>query len=521
MMRVLASLGTVLLLTLRAWGAGPAPLSIFEQAQHATSANALDQAVFRQLESLGIKPAHPCSDAVFVRRAFVDVIGCLPTAREAREFLADADPQKRAKLIDRLLEREEFADYWALKWSDTLRVKAEFPINLWPHAAQGYHRWIRTCISENKPYDWMVRQMLTSSGSNFRVPPVNFYRAAQSRDAPAFAGAVALSFMGARVEQWPKERQEGLAAFFARVSYKASQEWKEEIVLLDLSKTGPESAMFPDGTLARLPANGDPRAVFADWLITPQNPWFTRAVANRVWWWLLGRGVVHEPDDIRAGNPPANPELLQALERSLIDARYDLKQLMRLILNSRVYQLSSIPRDRKQAAAANFAHYPLRRLEAEVLIDALCRITGTTEKYVSPIPEPFTFIPESQRTIALADGSISSAFLELFGRPARDTGLELERNNRLTPAQRLHLLNSSHVQRKLEQGPTLQALLTSKAEPAKIATDLYLAILSRHPTADELKVVEAYVQSPNVKGNEGLLDIAWALLNSSEFLCRH
>ena len=195
--------------------------------------------------------------------------------------------------------------------------------------------------------------------------------------------------------------------------------------------------------------------MFADWLIRPENPWFTRNIVNRVWCWLLGRGIIHEPDDIRPDNPPSNPELLAYLERDLVAAHYDLKHMFRQILNSRTYQLSSIRRSPRPEAAAKFAFYPLRRLEAEVLIDALCQITGTTEKYTSAIPEPFTFMPDNQRSIALADGSISSSFLELYGRPSRDTGLESERNNRPTAAQRLHLLNSSHMQRKIEQSAKL------------------------------------------------------------------
>ena len=203
-------------------------------------------------------------------------------------------------------------------------------------------------------------------------------------------------------------------------------------------------------------AGRDPREAFAGWLIAPRNPWFARAAVNRVWSWLLGRGIIHEPDDIRPDNPPSNPELLAYLEQELVASHYDLKSIYRLILNSQTWQLSSIPRSTRPEAAANFAYYPLRRLDAEVLADAICETTGTTETYTSAIPEPFTFIPEEQRGISLPDGSITSAFLELFGRPPRDTGLEAERNNRLTAAQQLHMLNASHVERKIEQSPNFR-----------------------------------------------------------------
>jgi hypothetical protein len=494
---------------------------VFETRADLSPQGRIDELVFSQLKRLGIQPANLCSDAVFLRRAFLDVIGTLPTVEEALEFLKDPAPNKRGVLVDRLLEREEFADYWAMKWSDLLRVKAEFPINLWPNAAQAYHRWIRSSIRENKPYDRLVREMLTESGSNFRVPPVNFYRAMQSREPQALAQAVALTFMGTRAEKWPKDRLAAMAAFFSRIGYKQTGEWKEEIVFFDSAKAASPLAAFPDQTPVRLAPDRDPREVFADWLVNPKNPWFARNIVNRIWSWLLGRGIIHEPDDIRPDNPPRNPELLAFLEAELLASRYDLKHIYRLILNSKTYQLSSIPRTGHPEAAAYFAHYPLRRLDAEVLIDALCQVTGTTERYSSAIPEPYTVMPDGQRSVGLPDGSITSSFLELFGRPPRDTGLESERNNRPTAAQRLHVLNSSHIQRKIEGGPKIQYLLRNAKTPRAAATGLYLLILSRFPTDEELKVVGAYSQSPAVKPREAVVDLAWALVNSAEFLYRH
>jgi hypothetical protein len=411
-------------------------------------------------------------------------------------------------------------------------------------------------------YDRFVRQMLTASGSNFRVPQVNFYRAVQSREPQALAQAVALTFMGVRPEGWPQEKWSQMAVFFSRIGYKSTLEWKEEIVLFDPNEAAgverlrgssrPTSdiprnesrspltrdAVFPDGTTVQLSPDQDPREVFANWLIDAKNPWFARNIVNRIWSWLLGRGVIHEPDDIRADNPPSNPELLAYLEKELVTAHYDLKHIYRLILKSQVYQLSSIActedsvggvppsnrgRDARDTATAeaNFAFYPLRRLEAEVLIDALCQITGTTEQYSSPIPEPFTFIPEDQRSIALADASITSAFLETFGRSPRDTGLESERNNRPTAAQRLHLLNSSHIQRKIEQSTKLRFLLQSKGKPRETIDEVYLTILSRFPTEEELKTVGAYFQSVGGNRRAAANDLVWALINSAEFLYRH
>lgn len=495
--------------------------SVFECDFSPTPQSQIDQLVFAKLQQLGISPAKVCSDAVFVRRVYLDVIGTLPTAEEAQAFFEDKSMSKRRALTDRLLERDEFADYWAMKWSDLLRVKAEFPINLWPNAVQAYHRWIRASLAENKPYDRFARELLTASGSNFRAPPVNFYRAMQNKHPEGIARSVALTFMGARAEKWPKERLDGMAAFFSQLGYKATGEWKEEIVFHDPAKPAPARAVFPDGSVAKLTPGEDPRAVFASWLVTDRNPWFTANIANRVWSWLLGRGIVNEPDDLRSDQQASNPELLAFLQRELVAAKYDVKHLFRLILNSRTYQLSSISRGNHPEAEANFAHYMTRRLEAEVLIDTLNQITGTTEQYASPIPEPFTFIPEDQRSIALADGSITSSFLELFGRSSRDTGLEGERNSRITAAQRLHLLNSSHIQKKLEQGPKLQPLLKS-ADPLRDKTRaLYLTILSRPPTEEELKRVEEYCVPKSGPAPNGPLDTAWALINSAEFLYRH
>src|ERR1017187_9562576 len=398
----------VLLLTVLRGLAAPAwapALKPYASKVDQMARNVIDELVFPKLEQCNIKPATVCSDGVFVRRAYLDIIGTLPSGYEAKEFILDRSPNKRTALVDGLLERNEFADYWAMKWSDLLRIKAEFPINLWPNAAQAYHRWVRTCLKDNLPYDQFVRQMLTSNGSNFRVPPVNFYRAMQNREPAGIAQTVALTFMGTRANKWPKDRLAGMAAFFTKVGYKSTVEGKEEIVFFDPGKTNAcitnevviAAAVFPDGATAHLLPDQDPREVFADWLIDPKNPWFTRNIANRVWAWLLGRGIIQEPDDIRPDNPPSNPELLSLLQRELIGSHYDLKHLYRLILTSKSYQLSSIPKADSSEGDANFSHYPLRRLDAEVLIDALDKITGSTENYSSAIPEPFTFIPENQR----------------------------------------------------------------------------------------------------------------------------
>jgi len=512
----------VLLAVVDSHGAEPRVHSPFDSGSEHTFSNPIDALVLASLRTRGIEPARVCSDATFLRRVYLDVIGTLPDAAEAREFLRDRRPGKRTALIDALLTRDEFAVYWSLKWGDLLRVKAEFPINLWPNAVQAYSRWIHDAIRTNQPYDEFARALLTSKGSNFRVPPVNFYRAMQNRTPPGIAEAVALTFMGTRITKWPEARRAALAAFFSRVVYKGTAEWKEQIVSLDPAPAGPLDAVLPDGTKARVEPGEDPRRVFADWLIAADNPWFARNIVNRVWAWLMGRGIVHEPDDIRPDNPPANPELLALLAKELVKANYDLRHIYRLILTSRTYQQSPVPRSDHPDAQKLFAHYIVRRLDAEVLIDALCQITGTTEKYSSMVPEPFTFVPGERRSIALDDGSITSPFLEMFGRPSRDTGLETERSTKPSARQRLHLLNSSHIQQKIERGPKLRALLAAGPKrPRSTATELYLTILCRYPTAAELAAVEKYAQGKETQGTKAFIDLTWALFNSSEFLYRH
>lgn len=513
--------------------------SIYETPAWAVPESAIDRIVFRPFSRLGIDPVS-CSDPVFVRRVYLDTIGVLPTAEEVREFFDDPSPGKRSALIDRLLQREEFADYWALKWGDLLRVKAEFPVNLWPNAVQAYSRWIRGAVRDNMPYDRFVRELLVSNGSNFRVGPVNFYRAMADRSPEGVASTVALTFMGSRADAWPPERLAEMAAFFSQLRYKPTREWKEEIVFWDphaeIARAAQQGALpfaaasgaafvparFPDGTRVRLPPGRDPREVFADWLIRPNNPWFAPVFVNRAWYWFLGRGIVHEPDDFRPDNPPSHPELLALLTREFVASRYDTRHVFRLILNSRTYQQTSRPPSAPRAdPEALFAVYPIRPLGAEALIDAINRATGSTDLYTSPIPEPYTFVPESYAAISLSDGSITSPFLELFGRSARATGLESERTVRPSAAQRMHLLNSSHIQDKIRNSARLGAILASGRSRREMVEEVYLTVLSRYPTMQEIREAEAYANLGVARGREAWNDLMWALINSEEFRYRH
>ena len=490
--------------------------------------NRIDSYVIAQLKSNGIPPSETCADEVFVRRVYLDAAGTLPSPSEVRQFLGDKDPGKRAKLIDALLERREFADYQALKWGDLLRIKAEFPSNLWPQAAHGYDRWVRRNLIMNTPYDQFVRQLLTVSGSNFHVPPVNFYRAFQERGPRQIAENVALVFMGIRLNSrdFSEDQIMGMAAFFAKTAYKNTDEWKEEIVyfndqgkLVDKKNNLPVKPAPLNGKPIDIPPDKDPRVVFADWLTSPANPWFAKNAVNRVWGRLTGRGI-SDIDNMTSGSC-RNPELLAYLEQELVANKYDMKHIYRLILNSNTYQLSAKTNPLNAADDSGFSHYRIRRIDAEPLIDAICQITGAAESYTSNIPEPYTFLPNGNRAITLADGSIDSPFLELFGRPPRNTSFESERNSTPSWLQAQHLLNSSHIQRKIDPGPVIKKLITDKKGNQYIINELYLLILSRFPAEEEKNIALNYMNSSKRKQNDATCDLAWALINSKEFILKH
>jgi hypothetical protein len=357
------------------------------------------------------------------------------------------------------------------------------------------------------------------------------------REPVQIAGIVALTFMGMRIDAWDDEKQLGMAAFFGQIGYKGTAEWKEEIVFYDPTKTFcyPDTEktvipMLPDGTLVEIPEYTDPRVAFANWLIGSRV--FSDNAVNRIWYWLLGRGIIHEPDDIRADNLAQNPALLAFLSQELVGSGYDLRHIYRIILNSKTYQRSAIEKGGNGSDETNFSHYYTRRLDAEVLIDAICQITETTETYSSDIPEPFTFIPENQRSIKLSDGSITSPFLDLYGRPSRDTGFISERNNTPSASQKLHLLNSTHIQTKIYKNKALLGMTLKKVkgknkpqaswlEPHEAIEGMYLTILSRYPTAKETNTAIAYIRDSGLNRYDAAVDLVWALLNTNEFIFKH
>ena len=498
--------------------------------------NNIDTLVLEQLSALGIAPSPLCSDAQFVRRVFLDVTGRLPTQDQTEQFLADQDPARRSKLIDTLLDSNAFADFTALKWSDLLRIKSEFPSNLWPNAVQAYYQWVRASILANKPYDQFVRELLVSSGSNFRDPTSNYYRALADRNPQGFAEQTAMVFMGARMscarchahptESWTPADNDHMAAFFSNVKFKNTQEWKEQIVYIapwnkyKNKLTGDVIDSIPlNGEKINYPANKDSREIFANWLTDPKNPWFARNIVNRIWYWLNGRGIIHEPDDMRPSNPPSNPKLLAYLEKQLIENHYDLKHIYRLILNSRTYQLSSVTSPANVWDDQMFSHYMPHRLTAEQMMDAINQVTQTTDTFTSRIPEPYTVLPEGTRAVQLEDGSIGLPILSLFGRPTRDSSYESERCNETSMSQALFMINAEHVSRKVSRSPYLKALLKNQNDQ-EVINSIYLTALSHKPDAQKMQQLKDYFGQVDNR-RDAVSDLLWAVLNSKEFLFNH
>jgi hypothetical protein len=500
--------------------------------------NKVDELVFAHLKKLGLPPSGVCSDEVFVRRVCLDLVGALPAPAEVRAFLDDKAPDKRVKLIDRLMAREDFADCWALKWGDLLRIKSEFPVRIWPKAAHTYYRWVRQSLLDNKPYDQFVRELVTASGSNFRCGNVNFFRANPIKDPQTIAESAALIFMGVRMgcarchghptEDWTLDDNLGLAAFFGKVAFKPTQEWKEEIVYVNrkaaLRHPQTKELVKPKylgGESLEVAERDDPREKFADWLIRPENPYFARNIVNRAWFWFLGRGIVHEPDDLRPTNLPSNPELLAMLEKDFVANKYDLRHLFRLILSSKTYQLSSAPNEWNKDDAVHFSHFQIRRLTAEQLLDAIGQVTETSEPFASPIPEPYTQLPKGYRAVQLYDGDITAPFLELFGRAPRDTPYECERNLHTSLRQALHVINSDHVQNRIYSSPRLQRWFKDKKSDEDILDELYMIALCRAPKPEEKQKLLEFISQAKNQRVQAVQDAVWMVLNTKEFLFNH
>ncbi len=486
--------------------------------------NAFDRPVWQKLRKLNILPSESAGDAEYLRRVYLDVIGVLPTPDEARRFLADKRPDGRARLVDELLERPEFADFWALQWADLLRVDRG---TLGAKRAYNYYKWVRDAVAANKPLDQFAREVLTASGPLADTAPANFYRVVTK---PGEASStVAQVFLGVRIacaechhhpfDRWSQTDYYGMQAFFTGVAVRPSP--RGESVSSEGGgtsrhpRTGEEVFAHALGEAApTAKPTGDPRAHLADWLTRPDNPWFARNLANRVWAHFLGRGVVEPVDDFRATNPPSNPELLDAIARHLVENKYDLRSLIRAITASRVYQLSSLPNATNERDEQNYSRALMKRVPAEVLLDMVSQTTG--------VPERFSNAPPGTRAVQLWDSKVSHYFLRTFGRPERATACECERNAEPSVAQVLHLLNAPEVQAKLSHEAGLVARLVRRhSDDTPLVEELYLTFYSRPPTDHERTAALAFLEKRKDRRRQAVEDLAWSLLNSLEFVFNH
>ncbi|MFO0905434.1 MAG: DUF1549 and DUF1553 domain-containing protein [Pirellulales bacterium] len=495
-------------------------------------ANFIDQHVAQKLEQLGIAPSPLIDDATYLRRVCLDLLGTLPTADEARRFLDDSRPDKRRRLVDELLDRPEYARYWAMKWSNLLRADK---IKITPQATVGLTRWLQQQFTINRPYDELVHEILTAQGPIQSESPAAFFKAL---DQPELAGrSVSQLFLGVRIEcaqchhhpseRWSQDDYAGFVGFFTGLAVKKLPEGAEAIT----TKPGVDAkhprtgelipARVLGGETADFTAVRDRRRPLADWVCSHDNPYFARAIANRLWAHYLGRGLVEPIDDLRATNPATNERLLDALAAHLREHRYDLKDFTRVILASNTYQLSDVPNDSNRDDRQHFSHAYPKALPAEVLLDAVCQATG--------VPEKFNGWPVGIRAIDVWDNRMPSYFLRIFGRPVRATVCECERSNEPSISQALHLLNSPEIQAKIAHRDGLaRRLADSDLTPEQIIDELSLVVLARRADSAELTLlaeafrpVETASEPAPVVRRQAVEDILWSLLNSKEFLYIH
>ena len=447
-----------------------------------------------------------CSDEVFLRRLYLTVTGALPTPQECVEFLDSKEADKREKLVDKLLESELGLKYMQMRWGDILRIKSEFPSNLWPNGVQAYNRWVYEQLLHNVPYNKMVYDLIISQGSNFRAPAVNFYRGFQKRSPENVYANINLLFLGNR-----NCKDNGYLCF-SQVSFKSTKEWKEEIIYLDIHRNLPwQTIKLEDGTHLVPKPNTDWRKEYVGWLTSPKNRRFAEVFVNRVWFWFFGKGIVHEPDDWREDNKPSDPALLKELTDYFLANNFDTRKLMKKILLSEQFNSKAAPE----------GFYEPQRLPAEVIVDALASVTGIWSTYSSRVPEPFTFYPQRTRSPHLGDATVSSSELELFGKVSRDVSLESQRNNAITSRQLLFLMNSSVLERRIRKSPILQQIYVNGGNIANVADAISLLVLSRRATPAEIEIYEKHMKESKQPLIEAAIDIMWMQLNSNEFLYNH
>ncbi|MFL5339235.1 MAG: DUF1553 domain-containing protein [Gemmataceae bacterium] len=503
--------------------------------------NFIDELVLRKLAELRLPPAGPCGDREFIRRAYLDAAGILPTPEDVQKFVSDQSPDKRAKLIDALLERPEYVDYWTYKWSDLLLVSSR---KLPQPAMWAFYRFVRTAVAENQPWDRFARELLTASGSTLQNGAANYF--VLHKDVADLSEATAVTFLGMSVtccrchnhplERWTQDQYWSLANLYSRVSLKngdrAGEVFVQEQPTGDVPHPRRNVPMPPaplDGKPLPLDSPASRRAYFADWLTAADNPYFARAIVNRVWRNFMGRGLVEAEDDLRESNPPTNRPLFDALVKDFVAHKFDVKHLARTVMNSAAYQRSSNPRPESIADDRFYSRYLVRRLSAEVILDAYSQVTG--------VPTPFnqvytgveggtaatTNFPAGVRALQLPDSQVASNFLNSFGRPERLQTCSCERQQDATVGQALHLNNGQTLNDKLRaKNSRVEQWLTEKIGDAEAVRRLFLLALSREPTPAEAAKFEAILKESaadkSMTHREALEDLFWSVLTGREFL---
>ncbi len=486
--------------------------------------NYVDHHVYEKLKRLRINPSELCTDEEFVRRAYLDIVGVLPSVEEYTKFVSNADPTKRDMLVDELLSRKEFVEMWVMKWAELLQIRTNQQITTKPMLR--YYEWLQERVAKNMPMDQMVRELLSAKGGTFANAATNYYQI--ERDTLKTSENVAQVFMGMRIQcaqchnhpfdRWTMDDYYSFAAFFSQIGRKQGEDPREIIIF----NAGGGDVKHPVGGRVMAPkflggavpdvAGKDRREVMATWLASKENPYFAKNLANIVWSHFFGQGIIEQVDDVRVSNPPSNAELIDELGKKFTEYNYDFKKLVRDICTSRIYQLSTKTNETNALDERNFSHATLRRIRSEVLLDCITLSTQTKDK--------FGGLPLGSRAVQIADGNTSTYFLTTFGRATRDSVCSCEVKMEPNLSQALHLLNGDTVNSKIQQGGLIDLRLKEGKTPPQIIEEMYLRTLTRKPTEKELAALNGVLV--NEKDPKPVLeDVFWSLLNSREFVFNH
>jgi len=488
--------------------------------------NYVDTLIHNKLKKLRITPSELCTDEEFLRRAYLDIAGSLPTVDEYNTFINSTNPKKRDALVDELLDRKEFVEIWVMKWAELLQIR-QINNRVSYKSALGYFNWLKEQIASNRPMNQMVKELLASKGGTFTSPATNYYQ--NESNTLKVAENVAQVFMGMRIQcaqchnhpfdRWTMDDYYSFAAFFAQVGRKTGEDPREQIIFNrgsgEVRHLVGNRVMQPKYLGGATPdvKGRDRRDALVEWLASADNPYFATNLANIVWAHFMGKGIINEVDDVRVSNPAVNRELLDELAKKFTEYNYDFKKLVRDICTSRTYQLATKANPTNEKDGTNFSHASLRRMRAEVLLDCISQVTDTKNK--------FRGLPLGARAVQIADGGTSTYFLTTFGRATRNTPCSCEVKMEPNLSQALHLLNGDTVNSKIQQGKLVATRLQEKKAPADIITEIYIRCLSRKPTAKELTGLTAVLAEKDINQQQALEDIFWALLNSQEFLFNH